>query len=48
MYSWTAIDKVGLEQPAPGTDVVILKIFSQKNRRKSAFLSQNKAKLCKK
>jgi hypothetical protein len=31
----------------PGTDVMILKIFSQKKLQKLAFLTQNKAKLCK-
>jgi hypothetical protein len=32
---------------SPGTDVMILKIFSPKNlAKKSAFLTQNKAKLC--
>jgi hypothetical protein len=31
----------------PGTDVMILKIFSQKKiAKKLAFLTQNKAKLC--
>jgi hypothetical protein len=33
---------------APGTDVMIFKIFSPKNSaKKLAFLTQNKAKLCK-
>jgi hypothetical protein len=33
---------------APGTDVMILKIFSPKNSaKKLAFLTQNKGKLCK-
>jgi hypothetical protein len=32
----------------PGTDVMIFKIFSRKNSaKKLAFLTQNKAKLCK-
>jgi hypothetical protein len=32
----------------PGTDVMIVKIFSPKNStKKLAFLTQNKAKLCK-
>jgi hypothetical protein len=32
----------------PGTDVMIFKIFSPKNSaKKLAFLTQNKAKLCK-
>jgi hypothetical protein len=32
----------------PGTDVIIFKIFSPKNSaKKLAFLTQNKAKLCK-
>jgi hypothetical protein len=35
-------------QIRPGTDVVIFKIFSQKNfAKKLAFFAQNKAKLCK-
>jgi hypothetical protein len=34
---------------SPGTDVIILKIFSAKNLAKNlAFFIQNKAKLCKK
>jgi hypothetical protein len=33
---------------SPGTDVMIFKIFSPKNSaKKLAFLTQNKAKLCK-
>jgi hypothetical protein len=36
---------IGLD---PGTDVMIFKIFSPKNSaKKLAFLTQNKAKLCK-
>jgi hypothetical protein len=34
-------------QNLPGTDFMILKIFSPKIFRKIAFLTQNKAKLCK-
>jgi hypothetical protein len=34
--------------PSPGTDVMIFKIFSPKNSaKKLAFLTQNKAKICK-
>jgi hypothetical protein len=36
-----------VERFTPGTDVIILKIFSKKTAQNLAFLTQNKAKLCK-
>jgi hypothetical protein len=40
--------KLPVKKGCPGTDVMIFKIFSPKNsKKKMAFLTQNKAKLCK-
>jgi hypothetical protein len=37
-----------MEQTRPGTDIMIIKIFCRKIQQKiMAFLTQNKAKLCK-
>jgi hypothetical protein len=46
--SWQKSPKIVIITSTPGTDVMILKIFSPKNSaKKLALLTQNKATLCK-
>jgi hypothetical protein len=47
-FFWQQFSQKAAEINPPGTDVMILKIFSSKNSDKMAFLTQSKAKLSKK